>query len=60
MKKEYPDELLITFKYTDYLVCGPFIEEKKDLTLKWRGSYNQQIIDLQATNINKKITYFIE
>ena len=53
MKKKYPDELLITFKYTDYLVCGPFIEEKKDLTLKWKGSYNQQIVDLQATGKNK-------
>lgn len=29
--------------YIDMLVDGPFIEEEKDLTLKWRGSRNQKI-----------------
>ena len=54
----YPNYLFITFKYIDYLVCGPFIEEKKDLTLKWRGSSNQQIIDIQTThNMNKLVLY---
>lgn len=33
----------------DYLIDGPFILEKKDLTLKWRGSSNQRVIDMQAT-----------
>ena len=28
----------------DVIVDGPFIEEKKDLTLKFRGSSNQRII----------------
>lgn len=27
----------------DYLIDGPFIEEEKDLSLKWRGSKNQHI-----------------
>ena len=31
------------------LVDGRFIESEKDLTLKWRGSRNQRVIDLQAT-----------
>lgn len=48
-KQLNPDKLFLTFKYSDYLVCGPFIKEKKNLTLPWRGSSNQQIIDLQAT-----------
>lgn len=30
--------------YTDTLVDGPFIEEKKDLTLKFRGSSNQRLL----------------
>lgn len=30
--------------YTDILVDGPFIEEKKDLTLKFRGSSNQRLL----------------
>jgi anaerobic ribonucleoside-triphosphate reductase activating protein len=31
----------------DYLIDGPFVEEKKDLTLQMRGSSNQSIIDLK-------------
>ena len=33
----------------DVLVDGRFIEDEKDLTLKWRGSRNQRVIDLQET-----------
>lgn len=33
----------------DVLVDGPFIEAQKDITLKFRGSKNQRIIDVQAT-----------
>ena len=33
----------------DVLVDGRFIESEKDLTLKWRGSRNQRVINLQAT-----------
>lgn len=36
----------------DYLVDGPFQEDKKDLTLKYRGSSNQRVIPL---NGNKEI-----
>lgn len=31
----------------DVLVDGPFIEEQKDITLKFRGSVNQRILDLK-------------
>ncbi len=27
----------------NYLISGPFIQDQKDLTLKWRGSRNQEI-----------------
>lgn len=36
-------------RYVDALVDGPFIEEEKDLTLPFRGSRNQRIIDLWQT-----------
>lgn len=36
-------------KMCDVVVDGPFIEEEKDLTLKWRGSRNQRVIDCKQT-----------
>ena len=39
----------IVFENIDVLVDGPFIEEKKDLMLKFRGSSNQRLIDMKKT-----------
>jgi len=33
----------------DVVVDGPFIMEKKNLSIKFRGSENQRIIDMQKT-----------
>lgn len=35
--------------YVDVLVDGPFIEEKKDLMLRFRGSSNQRLIDVKKS-----------
>ena len=35
--------------YLDVLVDGPFIQAKKNLSLRFRGSENQRIIDVPAT-----------
>ena len=35
--------------YLDVLVDGPFIQEKKDLTLRFRGSSNQRLINIPAS-----------
>ena len=34
---------------TDILIDGPYIHEKRDMDLKFRGSYNQRLIDMNAT-----------
>ncbi len=43
---EVTDEML---SLIDVLVDGEFIEEKRNITLKFRGSENQRLIDLPAT-----------
>jgi anaerobic ribonucleoside-triphosphate reductase activating protein len=35
--------------YIDVVVDGKFEEDKKDLSLKFRGSKNQRIIDVQKS-----------
>ena len=62
IKSNYPDiKIWIWTGYTwDELVAGPFVQKEKDLTLKWRGSRNQEIIDLQETiKQGKKVLYDI-
>lgn len=43
---EVTDELL---SYIDVLVDGEFVEEKKNISLSFRGSENQRLIDLPIT-----------
>ena len=44
--QQVTDKLLANL---DVLVDGPFIEEKKNLGLRFRGSENQRLIDMPAT-----------
>ena len=41
------------------LVDGPFVEAKKDLSLKFRGSSNQRIIDMEKTRTTGIITEYV-
>jgi len=38
---------------TDWLIDGPYIEAQRDLTLRFRGSRNQRILDITAYPGNK-------
>ena len=50
---EVTDEFL---SMTDVLVDGPFVEAQKDISLRFRGSANQRIIDLRNTRQERKGT----
>lgn len=39
----------------DVVVDGPFIEKKKDISLKYRGSKNQRLIDVRKTLKKQRI-----
>lgn len=46
--------------YIDTLVDGRFILEKKDLNLKFRGSSNQRVINVQASLVSGEIIQIID
>ena len=47
-RTEVTDEFL---SLIDVLVDGPFVESKKDISLKFRGSSNQRIIDMKKGKV---------
>ena len=47
-------------KYINVLVDGPFIEELKDVSLHWRGSSNQRVIDVQKSLQNGEIVLYCD
>lgn len=46
------DEILDSI---DVLVDGKFVEELKNIQLRFRGSENQRLIDMKATRMNKDV-----
>lgn len=55
LKDVYSEYLM---RHIDVLVDGRFVEELKDITLKFRGSKNQRIIDMQASLSNNEVVLF--
>lgn len=51
--KDYP-----IMDYIDVCVAGPFDVTKRDLSLKWCGSSNQQVIDVKRTKQTGKVTLY--
>lgn len=44
----------------DVLVDGEYIDEQKDLTLKFRGSKNQHVIDVQESLKQGKVILYCD
>ena len=40
----------------DVIVDGPYIEEERDIALKWRGSKNQRVINVKKTFSENKVS----
>ena len=48
LKEQNPD-IMALLQQGDFLVDGPFVEAKKNLSLRFRGSENQRLIDVPAS-----------
>ena len=46
-------------KYLDVLVDGQYVDELHDFTLKWRGSSNQRVIDVQRSIKEEKVVEIV-
>ena len=72
-KEKYPDKNLWVWSgfkfdedlkgkevlnYVDVLVDGRYVDELRNPTLKWRGSSNQRVIDVQKSMKENKIVFF--
>lgn len=72
-KEKYPNKTIWTWtgflfdrdlkdkevlKYIDVLVDGQYVDELHDFTLKWKGSSNQRVIDVQASLKKNKVILF--
>lgn len=54
---EVTDEML---SYIDILVDGPYVEEKKNISLAFRGSENQRVIDLKKSLQEQEVILYLE
>ena len=58
--KKHTKHTMEMLENIDVLVDGPFILEKKNLMLKFRGSENQRVLNLKETLKQNKPIIFIE
>lgn len=58
--RSFTEHSIEMLKLIDILVDGPFIEEKKNIMLKFRGSENQRVIDIKKTVENGEIVLYLD
>ncbi|MDR1664810.1 MAG: anaerobic ribonucleoside-triphosphate reductase activating protein [Clostridiales bacterium] len=57
--RDNPDaDVQALLSLSDMLVDGPYIHEQRDIGLKFRGSDNQRLIDLEATRKKGRVVLF--
>ena len=47
-------------KYLDVVIDGQYEDDKRDITLKWRGSSNQRVIDVQESLKQNKVVLWCD
>lgn len=52
------EEYYNLIKYIDILIDGQFKLELRDITLKWKGSSNQRVIDVQKSLKHKEVIIY--
>lgn len=57
LKMKDPD-IAALLAEADVLVDGPFVQAEKDLTLLYRGSRNQRVIDMNRTRAENRVVLF--
>lgn len=60
LKKEKYTNIKNLLKETDVLVDGPFVKDEKSLSLLFRGSKNQRLIDIKKTKESGEIVLWKE
>ena len=56
--RAHTDDTIKMLSLIDVLVDGPFIEEQKNISLRFKGSENQRIIDVPSSLKNNKTILF--
>ena len=62
-KQHKPDAFELTQEIIlqcDVLVDGRYIDSQKDITLKWRGSSNQRVIDVQESFVQDRVVLYCD
>lgn len=54
------EDLKDIWQYIDVLIDGPYIDEQRDITLKWRGSKNQRVINIPQSIKENEIILFCD
>lgn len=47
-------------KYLDVIVDGKYVDSQRDVTLAWRGSSNQRVIDVQKSLADNTVRLYCE
>ena len=54
------DKRIEIIRSIDVLIDGEYIDEQRDVTLKWRGSTNQRVIDVQKSLAERKVILYCD